>query len=161
MIVVCDLDNCLSDSRWRDHMIESIPDGKGRTPDQFVEYNLLAEQDLPNESVAWMIRMLKADLRCEVWIATSRPERNRELTVRWLSKHSIPWDRLLMRPNGELCPSPLLKTSEVILHLDGKPMREEVSLVIDDRPDVIEAFRALGVTTLLVNPAPQRGELVT
>ncbi len=155
--VVVDMDHTLADSEWRDHMIAHIPDGGGKRPEDFIEYNKLSSQDRPCEDVCWLVRMLKADLRTHMIVVTARPEMNEGITRQWLDKYEVPFDKLIMRPDEEFCPSPLFKTAAVIEYIkkvspveEGHPVRDHVTLVLDDRPDVIEAFSALGATTLQV-----------
>lgn len=160
--VVCDLDHTLSDASWRDHLVEHIPDGKGKRPEDFYEYNALAKDDKPFLEIVWLLRSLKQDERSRVLIVTARPERNRPLTEQWLKDNEVPFDVLIMRPDGELCPSPMFKASAVIEHVKlysprwKEGVRHHVGFIIDDREDVCEAFRALGITALHVRHSERR-----
>ncbi len=155
MIVAFDLDNCLYDATWRDHLIAHIPDGGGKRPEDFFEYNLQAEHDEVNPDALRLFMALRTTY--QMVIVTARPERNRALTEKKLTKDGVLHHGVLMRPNDEMCPSPLFKTGVVIDHVrfiygPRAELRNHVSLVVDDREDVCEAFHALGVTTLQIRP---------
>lgn len=148
--VVVDMDHTLCESHWRDHLVEGVE----KTYENFIEYNRLAKDDLPNHDVAWLVRTLKNDEATHIVIATARPEDNRAITAHWLREHGIPYDGLLMREVDDPSPSPIFKAASVIDYVNKKlgvvKIKDFVAMVIDDRPDVLEAFRGLGVTTMQV-----------
>ena len=83
-------------------------------------------------------------------IVTAREERFRPCTVKWLVNHGIYAEEVRMRPDGNFMGSPELK---VFLTQDLRGMME---LVIDDREDLLLAFRAMGIPTLQASYAGER-----
>jgi hypothetical protein len=77
-----------------------------------------------------------------VVIVTAREERFRPCTVSWLTRNGIYAEEVRMRPDGNFMGSAELK---VFLTQD---IRDRIELVIDDREDVLLAFRAMGIPTL-------------
>lgn len=85
-------------------------------------------------------------------IVTARDEKHREDTMRQLGHNQIPYDQLFMRPFGNLDPSPVLKMkiyNDYINALDIESIGRHVSLIIEDREDIVNAFTAKGVPALL------------
>jgi thiamine monophosphate synthase len=80
-------------------------------------------------------------------ICTARSENCQSITMSWLLKHGIYADAVLMRPKNNFDTSPVLKLKMVENFL-GPDWKEKVAFVIDDRDDVLQAFRAHGVHTL-------------
>jgi hypothetical protein len=132
LIVICDLDHTISDARWRDHLVG-----------QWNEFYLAGQHDAP---VVPMIRMVNSLslLGSKVIHLTGRPEQWRGLTLSWMAKHKVLSDGILMRPQNDFRPQKELKPALV----KDQSWFHEVGLVIDDREDVLEAFRVLGVHTL-------------
>ena len=85
-------------------------------------------------------------------IVTARDEKHRPDTEQQLARHSIPYELLFMRPPGNEDPSPVLKMkiyNDYINALDIESVGRHVSLVIEDREDIVNAFTAKGVPALL------------
>lgn len=131
--ILTDIDGTLADSRWRD----------GITP--WDEYHAMSIQDEPNKHMIWLIKALHEREYVIVGV-TTRPEKFRKLTMNWLLKYDVPIDTLLMRPNDDHRPSPELKVDLVAKALG----LDDISFILDDREDVIAAFRAKGVDGLHV-----------
>lgn len=151
-IIVVDIDHTLRDSKWRNAY---APSPVSKDVDQshmcWDDYNELGHHDRPCAEMLYLVDQLVPPN--EALYCTAIPERFRRDTQTWLDVHHLPPGRLLMRPDGETTPAPMLKPSMVIDYLRstrGKDavMRDHVLMVIDDRPDICEAFVALGVTCL-------------
>lgn len=80
---------------------------------------------------------------------TARPEKWRALTAAWLTKHRIPVDEILMRADDAFRPSVAMKLELAAARFPN--LRDEVLMLIEDRADVCDAFRALGITVLQVH----------
>jgi hypothetical protein len=135
--ILCDLDHVVANSFWRDPMIGGPWD----------EYHAASINDQPLPDI---VNLLNA-LPDEYYIVglTGRDEKWRQLTIKWLLMHDVPMDELLMRPTGDWRPAPAMK---VKLATERFPdITNEVAFILDDREDVIAAFKALGVTALHVN----------
>lgn len=91
-----------------------------------------------------------------LWACTGRDERYRMHTLDWMSDKNVLCDILLMRPNKNYEPAPMMKINliEAELRRQGKTghMREHILAVIDDRDDVCDAFRERGILALQTGP---------
>lgn len=150
MIVLCDVDATISDSRWRDPLLGN-----------WSEYYPAGDHDPP---VLSMIRMVNsmAILGTRVVHLTCRPERWRDLTMRWLVRHHVLSDGLIMRPDDCYLPSADLKPVLARGEFGEDIVAAGVGLVIDDKEAVLDRFRAMGVHTLLAGlggvPARPEGD---
>lgn len=139
--VLCDIDHVLADSAWREPLIEESWDA----------FHAASEKDEP---VPDMVRMIGAlfNENFQIIGLTTRPEKWRQLTQAWLVRHCVWIDEILMRPYDSFAKSPELKVALAVQRFGTQEaLANEVALVLDDREDVIEAFRALGVTALQVH----------
>lgn len=73
----------------------------------------------------------------------------RKDTIAWFDKHNVWFDRLIMRPEGDM-----RKDSIVKKELFDKYVRDEynVAFVLDDRNQVVDMWRSIGLPTLQVAP---------
>lgn len=127
--VVFDLDNCLADDSWRRPFIGSA------------NFHQMCEADpCPSDRLALVRRHAAA--RHRIVILTSRPEQVRLQTQEWLAQHGIWADRVLMRPRGDSRSSVLLKPG--LLLASGIEV-DDIVAVYDDRQDVLDALRNIGV----------------
>jgi hypothetical protein len=129
-MIICDLDDTLADARWRMPLW-------GRWDEFYAEAHL-------DKPILPLVRMVRSMILCgsRVVIVTAREEKFRPCTVRWLMAYGVNAEEVRMRPNDNFMTSPELK---LFLTKDLMP---GVELAIDDREDVLLAFRALGVPTL-------------
>jgi phosphoglycolate phosphatase-like HAD superfamily hydrolase len=139
--VIWDLDGTLSDDRARAHFVE-VEKGKKR---DWKSYFDAIGSDPP---IAASMEVLRALHRAgnRVVFLTGRPEHTRRTTERWLKANGLTeYDRLLMRPAGDLRRSGEFKVEEVA------KLRREYELVcaFEDRIDVADALRGAGVPIFL------------
>lgn len=130
MIIFCDIDHTISDAAWRDHLM-----GK------WDEYYPAGDNDKPIVPILRMIQLFGSEAL--IIGSTARPEKWRQLTMKWLLRYDVPFHDLLMRANGDTRTSSEVKTG----FLKTNPYVPD--LVIDDRQDVCAAFCKLGISTLL------------
>jgi hypothetical protein len=131
--IIVDLDGTLASSEWRVHHLQ-------RRPKDWSTFFAGMGRDAP---VPWVGELLRADHGGVTrLIVTGRPADYREVCELWLAEHELPYDELLMRPEGDRRPDTEVKRE--IFRRDIEP-RYEVSLVVDDRPQVVEMWRALGL----------------
>jgi len=137
--VIVDIDNVISDSRWRE---EHLPD--------FDKFHSLCGQDHPVAPVVALVNALGyGDF--ELIGVTGRNEKWRAETVSWMLRHGVWIDDILMRPDADFRPAPELKLALVRNKLgDDQAIAERVAFVLDDREDILGAFRELGVIGLRV-----------
>ena len=140
--ILCDMDDTLADARWRSEYWGD-----------WDKFYALSINDKQIEPICNMVRFLSSSFK--VIILTAREERYREITQQWLDKNGIWVHSMIMRPNDtDHISSPQLKPMLCALHL-GELWRKKVDLVIDDREDVLTAFRSLGIMTLQATYAGQ------
>lgn len=84
-----------------------------------------------------------------VIVMSGRDSSCRNETVAWLNKHYIPFDHLFMRPEKDMRPDNIVKAE-----LFDKYVRDnfDVKFVLDDRQQVVDMWRAMGITCLQVAP---------
>ena len=133
--VILDLDDTLADARRRMPLWGDW--------DAFYKD---AINDPPIEEMCNLARLLT---QCYgVTIITAREEKYRDMTERWLAKHRINYNKLIMRREEDRkVKSPEFKIQAAIEHI-GPNFAERIALVIDDREDVLANFRVHGVVTL-------------
>lgn len=138
-IVLVDIDHTLSDAFHRDPMIGTV---------SWDEYHAAAHKDDPAHDMGMIIRALMIQ-RLTVVGLTGRPEKWRDLTVRWLIKHELPLDDLLMRPDDDYRKAGLVKL-DLVRKTYGGEWHEKVLCIIDDHEGVIETFRGENITCLQI-----------
>lgn len=143
-VVLCDIDHTISDAAWRDGMIGKVP---------WDEYHLASANDPPIAGTAALIRALAA-YGCEIVGFTARPDKFRRMTIDWCVKHDIPIGELLMRMDTDFRPAPAIKLALLQDRFGASPS-DQILFLLEDREDVIAAFRALGITCLQVHCARQ------
>lgn len=126
-VILCDIDGTLA-----------LFDGRG-------PYDTAhCEADLVNYPIR---RILTAPI-APIILVSGREEKYRPETERWLKAHDIYYSRLYMRPTGDFRKDAIVK--EEIYHKHIEPdMR--VLFILDDRDQVVDMWRNLGLTCLQVN----------
>lgn len=131
--IVVDLDGTLASSEWRVHHL------RGDRSDWDAFFAGMG-RDNP---VPWVVELLRADHGGAVrLIVTGRPADYRDVCERWLTEHDLPYDELHMRAADDRRPDTVVKRE--IFH-DRIAPRFDVTLVVDDRPKVVEMWRGLGL----------------
>ncbi|MEU4224370.1 AAA family ATPase [Nonomuraea sp. NPDC026600] len=104
-------------------------------------------EDRPNLPVIKVVRALH-DAGHLIVVMSGRSDACREATSAWLQAHlQVPWEALHMRAAGDF-----RKDSAVKADLFDAHIRDfyDVACVLDDRRQVVEMWRALGLTVLQV-----------
>jgi phosphatidate phosphatase APP1 len=130
--VIVDIDGTLADISHRRHHIE----GKRKRWGKFFK---AMDKDLPIPEVAARVRQLNQNHT--IILVSGRPEEYRTQTEQWLKKHQIPYQQLYMRQSGDFRPDDVVKQEILDKHLK----KEDIKLVIDDRPRVIRMWRENGL----------------
>lgn len=134
-VIICDLDNCLSDDGWRTGLIDYTKPADSR----YETYHDHAEEDQPNKELLAFLKFWLTFPENRLIFLTARPERIRKQTRLWLDAIGLHSSNLIMRPDGVHKPSPELKADMLLrLGLDGKS--ERIATIIDDRKDVLQAL---------------------
>lgn len=145
--IICDLDGTLSDCRARLHFVKEK---------NWKEFYANLGSDMVIEPVARLLDAIKLDY--PIILCSGRPEDYRGATESWLKDNRIPYNGLYMRAKGDFRQDAIIKM-ELLEQIreDGY----EPFIVIDDRQQVVDAWRRAGLTVLqhgfLAN-SPVRGE---
>jgi predicted kinase len=84
-----------------------------------------------------------------VLLMSGRDEKFRPETERWLAANNVNYDALHMRAQGDVRKDSIVKQELFEAHVRGK---WNVSFVLDDRQQVVDMWRDLGLTCLQVAP---------
>jgi histidinol phosphatase-like enzyme len=135
MTVVLDLDGTLNNC---DHRQQHARNG------DWNKFHSALMDDEPNPDVLWFVRMIEEEhpiIGC-----TGRNEAFRPLTYKWLDRHKIKLDAILMRPDGDYTPDAKLKPAMLEEFFRSKEeVLKQVRFVVDDRDRVVEAWRNYGL----------------
>lgn len=104
------------------------------------------ENDLVNGKILSLVQWY-SDAGFNIILMSGRSEKYRPETERWLQKHYISYHHLYMRPEGDN-----RRDSIVKMELFDKYVRNEyrIEFVLDDRDQVVRAWRSIGLTVLQV-----------
>lgn len=123
----------------------------GRSPYDYSQVHT----DTVDEHVRWLVNKLATDLDFRILFVSGRDDSCRMETIAWLNKHRIEWDQLHMRPtgakdnHGNKLPDYLVKYDLFDQNIRGK---YNVRFVLDDRDQVVNLWRSLGLKCLQVQP---------
>lgn len=110
-------------------------------------------QDEPHADVIDLLRayvFTKIDYGAEnldIIIVTGAEEKHRDIRVKWLRDHGVPFDVMYMRPNGDYRPDYVIKGEIYYAHIAG---RYNVRFILDDRNQVVDMWRSHGLRVLQV-----------
>lgn len=133
-IAVVDIDGVLADARHRQHHVQVYP----KNWDAFFR---AAPYDEPLAEGFAVVRELAT--RYEIVYLSGRPERIREATQRWLTKHDAPEGRLVLRRDHDRRPASVMKLATLRKLAKQNP----VAVAVDDEPAVCEAYETAGFQT--------------
>lgn len=110
-------------------------------------YERDCSQDELNKPVAFVVRLLKEN-GISVIIVSGRYNKYLDKTIEWLRKHEINYDSIYM-PRGDLDHRKDVKLKKEIYdnHIKDK---YEILFALDDRNQVVEFWRELGITVFQV-----------
>lgn len=135
--ILCDVDGTLADITHRKHWLEGKKDWRGF-------FSQMA-YDTPRQSTFDMLKTF-SDQGYEIIVVSARPDDYRGVTALWLEKNGItPYKTLIMRPGSDSRPDTEVKQQMYDKYFKGK---YEVTMVIDDRPSVIEMWRSNGLDVI-------------
>lgn len=104
------------------------------------------EKDLPQTDVLKVVEWA-SDNGYQIIVMSGRDEVCRQGTIRWLDNHKIWWDRLIMRPEGDNRKDSIVKRELFDEHVRNE---YDVLFVLDDRNQVVDMWRDLGLRVLQV-----------
>ena len=138
--IICDIDGTLA----------HIPEG-GRSPYDYTR----VMYDEPDRIIRQMLRDFKeaTGTKGTVILVSGRDDTCRKDTLAWLNLHSVTFDKLYMRPadrvdqRGNKAPDYIVKYELFDKYIRGNYM---VEYVLDDRNQVVDMWRKLGLKCLQV-----------
>jgi uncharacterized HAD superfamily protein len=133
--VIVDIDGTLADCSHRLRFIR----GRRKKWGKFFE---AASQDRPRIDVVAQVRELAK--RHKIHLVSGRPEEYRQQTLNWLARYRIPFESLYMRESGDYRPDDVVKQEILDLCFD----KDNIELVIDDRPRVVRMWQSNGLKVL-------------
>jgi len=145
-LAIFDVDGVVADVRHRLHHI-------ARKPKNWQRFFAAAGRD-PALDIGVELALDYARDHRLVWL-TGRPEYLRPVTERWLRRHDLPIDELLMRPATDRRPAREYKAAQ-LLRL-GKT--GDVAVVIDDDPAVVSMLTDSGWPVRLADWVPYADSL--
>ena len=83
----------------------------------------------------------------EIILCSGREDKFRDLTEKWLKENGVTYDKLFMRPTGDFRKDAIIKQEIYDNQIKGK---YNIDFVLDDRNQVVEMWRANGLTCLQV-----------
>ncbi len=154
-IQIVDLDGCISDDRWRRHLIGPKVNGE-KGHDRFDLYHAHCAKD--------QVTNLHEIIAPDTVVLTGRPNRYRAATWKWIQTVAkIEPLYLMMRNDNDFQPSSVLKAHMVRALFDVNSYNlhpEEVVFAIDDRTLVIEMYRQeFGIEAKVVRIGDEEHEL--
>lgn len=139
-----DIDHTIADSYWRDPMIGVA---------SWDEYHAAGRDDKPIPEAVALVNALH-DSGWSVIGLTGRPERFRQMTMKWLCDYNVMIDTLVMRANDDYRSTPDYKLAEAKTIMAAE--KDFVAVVFDDRDDVCAAFKAERIVAVQVQTSGGR-----
>lgn len=136
-MIAFDIDGVIADARHREHHLTG-----GRR--DWKSFFAAADEDAVID--AGLHAVLQALERDDVVLVSGRPERLRDLTQGWLTRHGFPPLPLHLRDDADRRPAAVIK--EALLEALGGPA--VVTEVHDDDPAVVAALRTAGYSVVHV-----------
>lgn len=135
--IIIDLDGTLSDSNHRQHFMT----GKKKNWKAF--YEGLSEDPVNY----WCDQLLWAfyETKHKIILVTGRPAEHKQRSIDWLNKKDLIWDEFFTRASGDFRPDYVVKEEIYRNHIE--PIYD-VLFAIDDRKQVVDMWRRIGVTCL-------------
>ena len=85
----------------------------------------------------------------KIIITTGRDGVCEKATKKWLAEHGVPFDEFFIRPAGNNEKDSVIKSR---IYMDHIRPKYDVKFVIDDRNQVVDMWRSLGLRVLQVAP---------
>ena len=140
-IVIFDLDGTLANIDKRRTL--ATKNGKMNWNVFFNPDNI--DLDTPNQAVINMANILYSQDYI-IYILSGRSDKTYEATIDWLSKYKVNYDLLIMRPQNQL----YKKDSDLKQSWLDTIGKDRVSMVFDDRQQVVDMWRQNGLPTFQV-----------
>ena len=136
--VVFDIDGTLANIEHRRVYLDS------HRPD-WARFNAMMGEDTPNGPIVDLYKTLWKSGTYDLQIVTGRNEAFRKVTETWLTWNKIEFNRVLMRADKDNRADNIIK-SEILAQLRSEG--RDIAFAVDDRQQVVDMWRANGVTCL-------------
>lgn len=134
---IFDIDGTLADCSHRLHFIN----GEKKYWDSFY---VALKDDKSICDIVGLALIIAVHTGHAIILITGRPERTRQATIKWLDEYTGLWPcKLYMRPDGDHRPDYELKRDIYEREIKDK---YDVAGVFEDRQQVVDMWRALGLT---------------
>ena len=142
--IIFDLDGTLAGISAR-RKLATKPNGK-MDWDIFLDPDNI-KLDVPNKPVVKMAQLF-ADDNFNIVIFSGRSDKTKHTTLDWLAHNKVPFNKLVMRDTvRHFMPDNDLKKQLLNEHVDI----DDVFLVVDDRQQVVDMWRSLGLKVFQVD----------
>lgn len=131
--VICDIDGTLCDISERLHYVKSQEEKDWKS------FFANISNDKPREEIISKVKELSKQY--SICLVSGRPEDYRKETEEWMAKYEVPYDVLIMRRKGDKRPDDIVKREFLQSYFD----KDNIVLVIDDRPRVIRMWQEEGL----------------
>jgi hypothetical protein len=155
MLYVIDIDGTCADGAER--FAKAGPEPDRTNKEQYTKWVDKVNFGMENDkAVPGMVQLITAMIENgHIVFATSREERHRKVTEKWLKQEGFPVGKLVMRPND--CWSNTADLKEIIIAANRDPW-EAVIVIDDDEHGTIEAMcKRNGYTFLKARSGGQTG----
>lgn len=140
--IIVDVDGTIADLTHRLHHVQ----GGSRNWEAFFG---LMHLDEPIQPIIDLANTVFHSGKCKVLHVSGRPDSHRRMTSDWFAKHGVRTHGLYMRKVGDYRQDAIIKL-EILAQLIAEGY--DIQLAIDDRPQVIAAWRSRGILTLACKP---------
>jgi hypothetical protein len=141
--IIFDLDGTLADISVR-RKLATKPNGK-MDWDIFLDPDNI-KLDVPNDTVVKMAQLFAGD-GFNIIIFSGRSDKTKHTTLDWLVHNKVPFNKLVMRDRvRHFMPDNDLEKQLLNEHVDI----DDVFLVVDDRQQVVDMWRSLGLNVFQV-----------
>ena len=104
-----------------------------------------------DEAVAGVVRVYWDNVVGKIILLSGRQEKDREVTEAWLEENRIPYNVLFMRPTNDGRKDSIVKEEIYRREIEG---HYNVRFVLDDRQQVVDMWRSLGLKCFQVAESP-------
>ncbi len=106
-------------------------------------------QDKPHQDIIDLVRDLRSLKKYKIIITTGRDGVCEEATKEWVLEHGVNYDEFFIRKAGDFRKDNIIKSE---IYMDHIRPKYDVKYVIDDRDQVVDMWRSLGLRVLQVAP---------
>lgn len=132
--IICDLDGTLA------HMTNRGPFDWDKVVNDEPDFNIW-------EILLRFNNVMPVSKKVQIIVLSGRDSVCRTKTMEWLGMFDIPYDKLFMRPKGDMRKDSIVKKEIFDKRIKNK---YDVQFVLDDRNQVVEMWRNIGLTCLQV-----------